>query len=88
MVIRCAICGRRVEVAKGRAKYCPECRADIDLVKSKTGSFKDAAEYLAIIRAEERRLNLGVKSIEDIVEQTKETGLSYGYQVAKNEGRL
>ena len=40
------------------------------------------------MRAEERRLNLGVKSIEDIVEQTKETGLSYGYQVAKNEGRF
>lgn len=88
MVVNCAICGRRFEAYKGRAKYCPDCRGDIENLKGRRGSFKEVAEYLAFIHAEERALNLNHHTIEEVVELGKEYDLSYGFMTAKLEGRI
>ena len=33
MVVHCAICGKKFEAYKGRAKYCPHCRGEIENLK-------------------------------------------------------
>lgn len=88
MVVHCAICGRRFEAYKGRAKYCPHCRGEIENLKGRNGSFKEVAEYLAFIHEEERALNMNTHTIEEVVELGKEYDLSYGYMTAKLEGRI
>lgn len=89
MVIHCAICGKEVSMYKGRAKYCPNCRGEIERLKGTFAGFKECAEYLAFVHAEERRLNMAKsKSIEEVKELAEENNLSYGYMVAKLEGRI
>lgn len=88
MTVNCAICGRRFEAYKGRAKYCPECRREIEHLKGRRGSFKEVAEYLAFIHEEERALNMNHHTIEEVVQLGNEYDLSYGYMTAKLEGRI
>lgn len=88
MIVNCAICGRRFEAYKGRAKYCTECRGEIERLKGRRGSFKEVAEYLAFIHAEERALNMNHHTIEEVVQLGKEYNLSYGFMTAKLEGRI
>ena len=88
MVVNCAICGKKFEAYKGRAKYCRHCRGEIEDGKGRKGSCKEGAGYLAFIDEEERALNMNSHTIEEVVELGKEYDLSYGYMTAKLEGRI
>lgn len=84
----CMICGNTFEHYKGRAKYCTNCRGDTENLKMKMGGYKIAAEWLIRDRTAIRQRNLKKKTMEQVIEISIETGESYGYTVARLEGRI
>lgn len=84
----CAICGNTFEHYKGRVIYCTNCRGDIEKLKSQMGGFRKAAEWLMQDRAVLRQKNIKKKTLQEVIEIANETGESYGYTVARIEGRL
>lgn len=84
----CAICGNTFEHYKGKAMYCPNCRGDIENLKFPMGGYRKAAEWLIQERTVLRQKNLKKKTIQEVIEIANETGESYGYTVARIEGRL
>lgn len=84
----CVICGNTFEHYKGKAMYCPNCRGDIENLKFQIGGYRKAAEWLMQDRAVLRQKNLKKKTMQEVIEIANETGESYGYTVARIEGRL
>lgn len=81
----CEICGVRYHgVSNG--KYCPNCRRDIARRKGKyKGQYKATADALKLLYINKKRCNL---SISEVVNIANENNKSYGYTVARLEGRI
>lgn len=95
MKIFCYSCGALIDKRKGNVKYCTACRVEVNAEFSKIRNYRVAGERVAARHALEKvqnmhlvNIRLSAPSIDDIVELTLNSGLSYGKQVAKLEGRI
>lgn len=84
----CVICGTTFEHYEGKAMYCTNCLGDIENLKFQMGGYRKAAEWLMQYRAVLRKKNLKKITLQEVIKISKETGESYGYTVARIEGRL
>lgn len=94
MKFKCVSCGTIIVAYRGNHKYCACCRAEIEQMATGKKSFKECARIVCDNHKQDREeeqlrevLKKNCKSLNDIVLLTKQTGKSYGHQVAVLEGR-
>lgn len=81
---QCDICGKHFEGIK-TSKYCLDCQAKILEHRTFYKSYKNSVTALKIMY---RHKKIYDGSVSDVIRQCKKSGKSYGYEVARLEGRI
>ena len=80
----CTICGRELRRVGRRTKYCPDCRAEVNRVRTRERSRRRYAAERALRAASARPPYTG-PSVHDMAAQADAAGLSYGQYVARQK---
>lgn len=78
----CTICGRELRGVGSHTKYCPDCRAEVDRVRTRERSRRRYAAERAQ-RAALARPHYTGPSVHDMAAQADAAGLTYGQYVAR-----
>lgn len=80
----CAICGRQLRGVGSRAKYCPDCRAEVNRTNSRERSRRRRAFELEQ-KAKSARPPYTGPSVHDMAALADASGLTYGQYVARQK---
>ena len=80
----CVICGRQLRGVGSHTKYCPDCRAEVNRIRTRERSRRRYAAESALRSASARPPYTG-PSVHDRAAQADAAGLTYGQYVARQK---
>lgn len=80
----CTICGRKLQGVGSQTKYCPDCRAEVNRIRTRERSRRRRALELEQ-KAKSARPHYTGPSVHDMAAQADAAGLTYGQYVARQK---